>query len=121
MNFSDGEVNSLCELVLVVDLDPSFNKLCWKRHDVIRNIELSKRFLFENNIVLCSFWWLTKLISVRSLGIHFSKLLLGRFEIHFGHANIINHISSEITLLWHLESLLSSDFDDGFNYSQALK
>ena len=64
VDFSNSEINSLSEFVLIVNLDPFFNKSSWKVLNILRNFEGSKLFLLDYLIVFSCFWWLTKLRSV---------------------------------------------------------
>ena len=88
VNISYSKVDSLGKLILVIDFDPLFDVLSLLRHNIIGDIKLPKSFLFEHYIILCSLWWLSKLISVRSLLCHLSQLLLCQLIIKGGWINL---------------------------------
>lgn len=76
MNLSNSEINSLCELILIIDRNPFFDITSWNFLNVFWNIKVSKLFLLHNHVIFSSFWRFSKLSSVRSLLSHLSEYLV---------------------------------------------
>ena len=86
----DREINSLGKLILIVHFEPFLDVLSWLRLNIFTNLKLSEILFLQDNIILRSFGWLTKLCPIRSLLGIFSEGLLSSFHIDHESAHFLH-------------------------------
>ena len=123
MDFSDCEIDSFSEFILIINMDPFFNKSSWVLLNILWDFKSSKLFRFHNGIIFGCFWWLTELRSVRCLLCHLSKDFVSFLWIEVFDWKAINILISFRIVLGQtilFESLLTSNVHNGLNNSQSL-
>lgn len=121
VNLSDGKVNSLGELILIINLEPLVQILDGLWLYVFANVQILQLFLLQNNVVLRCLWWLSKLCPIRSLLSVLSKCVLCKLHVKLDRPNRFNfRLGSDNSWVF-FEPFGSLDVQDGFDNSQTLK
>ena len=124
MHLTNGEINSFCKFILIIQFKPIFDKPSRDFLYVVGYLKGSELLSFENNIILCSLWWFAKLCSIRRLIGNFPKNFLCLCWRKIGsteHGVRLHNLSLCCRLVrLSLKSLGPSDVNDCFENSQAL-
>lgn len=119
MNFPDCKVDSFGKLILIVNLNPFFNKSSWCVLYVLWNLKGPKILLFHDHIIFSCLWWLSKLAPIGCLLSHFSEKIMCLFRVKIWYWESVKAfiLIRFLKVMILLKSLLTSYIQNRFNNS----